>query len=828
MKWLRAVLPVTVLVASGVAAVPATSAVAAPGWQKYVVAPTSRDVRPVRVLSTTGDVTNPKGLLGQGVATLKRQAPPPKPAWPGGTTAAASSFHAPNNGGNGQPRTYGPGNAVDGNTDTFWNDDTLGAYPDVLTITSGAAVALPGVTVLSSVDGVPQDFTVDVLDGGAWRTAATVTGNTAVQRAVAFDRAVTTTQVRITVTKDQATPSGEFSRVTEVWPGLVADPPTPVAVLDFGKVVSGYPKISFAGASANHPGIRVSTSETQQYLGERSDFSRSDFSNGPGSDQIAVPAAPSVWRDATGCQSGTQVCADGLRGFRYLRISLDALASDAPLTQPSGEVRINGVSLDFTPFLGTPDTYRGWFESSDEDLNRYWYNASYTNELGMDTFRASDVDPRGAFSPSLDGKVVLHDGAKRDRDPYVGDVAISGLTEYLTHQDGTAARNVLADLADHQRADGWIPPASINGYTLPLFDYPLWWVTASWDYVLYTGDTAYASSYYAKLVKTLDAWYPSVTDAHGLLSKGLNGTSGYGDYAFLPRTGEVTYYNALYVRALQGAAGMARATGHAADADRWLSRASGVAAAVNQYLWDPAAGAYLDSATGAVRHGQDGNSQAIVAGIASPARSSSSLARLAAGALPYGNPFMDNDTLVSDGTKRVYAFTSYPELVARFQTGQAASAIDQIKRMYGWMTSHDPGITDWEGIGDGGSHYEQGYTSAAHGWSTGVVPALTNELLGVSPTSPGFATWQVSPKPGSVAWARGAVPTPKGALSASWGQQGSVFSLTVTAPRGTSGSLAVPSGRVVLLDGRVVRTAAVNGTVTVAATGGTHTVLVVR
>ncbi|MFJ1761738.1 alpha-L-rhamnosidase C-terminal domain-containing protein [Amycolatopsis sp. NPDC088138] len=823
MKWLRVFLPVTVLVASGVAAVPAAPAVAAPGWQKYVVAPASRDVRPVRVLSTTGDVTNPNGLLGRGVTTLKRQAPPPKPAWPGGTTAAASSFHAPNNGGNGQPRTYDPGNAVDGNTGTFWNDDTIGGYPDVLTITSGAPVALPGVTVLSSVDGVPQDYTVEVLDGGAWRTAATVTGNTDVQRTVAFDRAVTTTQVRITVTKDQATPSGEFSRVTEVWPGLVADPPTPVAVLDFGKVVSGYPKISFAGASANHPGIRVSTSETQQYLGERSDFSRSDFSGGPGSDQIAVPVTPTVWRDTKGCQSGTQVCADGLRGFRYLRISLDALASDAPLTQASGEVRINGVSLDFTPFLGTPSTYRGWFESSDDALNRYWYNASYTNELGMDTFRESDVDPRGAFSPSLDGKVVLHDGAKRDRDPYVGDVAISGLTEYLTHQDGTAARNVLADLADHQRADGWIPPASINDYTLPLFDYPLWWVTASWDYVLYTGDTGYASSYYANLVKTLDAWYPSVTDEHGLLSKGLNGTGGYGDYAFLPRTGEVTYYNALYVRALQGAAGMARATGHAADADRWLSRASGVAAAVNQYLWDPAAGAYLDSATGAVRHGQDGNSQAIVAGIASPAQSSTALARLAAGALPYGNPFMDNDTLVSDGTKRVYAFTSYPELVARFQTGQAASAIDQIKRMYGWMTSHDPGITDWEGIGDGGSHYEQGYTSAAHGWSTGVVPALTNELLGVSPTSPGFATWQVAPKPGTVAWARGAVPTPKGALSASWTQVGPVFSLTVTAPRGTSGSLAVPAGHLVLLDGRVIRTA---GPLSVG--GGTHTVLVVR
>ena len=58
----------------------------------------------------------------------------PSPTWPAGTSATASSFHAPNNGNDGQPRTYEPGNAIDGNTDTFWNDDTIGAYPDVLTI----------------------------------------------------------------------------------------------------------------------------------------------------------------------------------------------------------------------------------------------------------------------------------------------------------------------------------------------------------------------------------------------------------------------------------------------------------------------------------------------------------------------------------------------------------------------------------------------------------------------------------------------------------------------------------------------------------------------
>ncbi|WP_042405028.1 alpha-L-rhamnosidase-related protein [Streptacidiphilus carbonis] len=842
-----AALTATLSVSHPASAHPAPAALSrgsAPDWQQYVQAPAGRSVQPVAVVATTGSVTEPKGALGKGTATLTRAAPAAKPAWPTGTTATASSFHDGNNGNDGLPRTYVPGNAVDGSTDTFWNDASAATYPAWLQITSPTAVELPGITVLSNSDGVPQDFTVQTWDGTVWTTRATVTGNTDVQRAVSFSAPVSTTQVRITVTKDQASAKGEYTRINEVWPGPVAaDPPAPSITLDFGKVVVGYPRISFAGASGNSPGVRLAFSETLQYLSDRSDFTRSDVGGGPGTDQYAVPPQGGVWTDSKTCLSGTKVCSDGLHGFRYLKISLDALPADAPYTQAQGAVKINGVSLDFTPYLGTPASYTGWFESSDQQLNQYWYNASYTNELVTDTFRSTDVDPRGADSPSLDGKLVLQDGAKRDRDPYVGDIAVSGRTTYLTHDTAVAARNVLADLADHQRSDGWIPPASINNYTLPLFDYPMWWVTSSWDYVLYSGDTAYAKSYYPNLLKVLDSWYPSVTDADGLLSKGLNGTGGYGDYAFLPRAGEVTYYNTLYVQALKDAAALARSLGRTADADRWQQRAGTVATAINAHLWDSSTGAYLDSATGPARHAQDGNGLAVVAGVASQAQATSALDYLAQKtALPYGNSFMDNDTLVSDGAQRVYAFTSYPDIQARFLSGQADSAIDEIKRLYGWMTDHGPGITDWEGIGAGGSLYEGAYTSAAHGWSTGVVPALTNDLLGATPTGPGFSTWTVQPHPGTVTWARGQLPTPHGPLTVSWtrGSGAQQFSLTVTAPHGTSGEVSVPvtGTAVVRLDGHTVwngssatRSGATlqNGYLTLSGVQpGTHTVTVTR
>lgn len=756
-------------------------------WRQYVAAPAKREVAPVRVLTTTGDVTNPDGLLRGKPTKLSRPAPAPKPVWPGGTSATASSFHDPNTD-NGQPRTYVPGNAVDGNTTTFWNDANADTYPAILTIASPQPVALPGITVLSNSDGVPQDFGVETWDGAAWKPAGTVTGNSSVQRRVPFAAPVTTSQVRITVTKNQAAGKGNYTRVNEVWPGLVADEPVASVTLDFGQVVVGYPKFDFAGSSGTRPGIRLAFSESQQYLSDVSDYSRS----GVGTDQYVVPAAGGKWTDTKSCQFGAKVCAEGLHGFRYLKISLDALPGDAPEANPFGTVEIRRVTLDFTAFLGTPDTFKGTFLSSDANLNKYWYDASYTNELGTDTFRATDVDPRNAASPTLEGKLVLHDGAKRDRDPYVGDIAVAGRTAYLTHDISEAASNVLADLADHQRADGFLPPASIFDYTLKLFEYPLYWVTSSWDHVLYNGDVDFARKYYPHLTKLLDGWYPSVTDAKGLLSKGLNGTGDYGDYAFLPRTGEVTYYNALYVQALDNASRIAETLGNHADADRWEQRARAVSVAINANLWDPVAGAYLDSAIGPVRHGQEGNSLAIVAGVATGARAASALNYLStATRQPYGNSFMDNNTLVGDGTQRVYAFTSYQELQARFLTGQAGSALEEIGRLYGWMSAHDPGRTHWEGIGAGGSLYQGGFTSAAHGWSTGVLPALTNGLLGVTPTGPGFSTWTLRPQPGGVQWAQGEVPTPHGPIKVSW-EQGSQFRLTVEVPPGTTAHLQLP------------------------------------
>lgn len=520
------------------------------------------------------------------------------------------------------------------------------------------------------------------------------------------------------------------------------DKDIPTIVVDFGQNVAGFLSINF-GPSKNTTtglaGVRLAFSETVQFLTNVSDFSRSN--NGdtitPGSDQIAVTAG--TWTADHSCKFGNKVCNDGLHGFRYLKIYMDALGSDAPYTSSFGTVSINSMSLDFTGYLGTPKTFTGWFESSDDQLNQWWFDGVYTNDMCIDTFRLNDTDPRGAGSPSLVGKVVLYDGAKRDRDPYVGDLAVASRTSYLSHDLALATENVLADLADHQRSDGWIPPASINDYTLPLLDYPLWWVACSYDLYMYTGDTAYISKYYQNMVKVLDIFYPSITDSNTqLITKGLGVSGGYGDYAFIGRTGPVTYYNALYVIALNNAASIAKSLGgHDNDATRWTARATTVSAAINSNNWDKIEEVYFDGSCGPAHcntHAQDGNSLSIVGGVANSTRAASVLSYLAKNnARPYGNSFYDNDVVRDGYSQRVYAFISYFEIEARFMSGQADSALEEIRRLYGWMANHDPGITMWEGIGPNGSPYEQGFTSMAHGWSSGVVPALTNHVLGVTP-----------------------------------------------------------------------------------------------
>ena len=388
-----------------------------------------------------------------------------------------------------------------------------------------------------------------------------------------------------------------------------------------------------------------------------------------------------------------------------------------------------------------------------------------------------------------------------------------------------------------------------NNYTLPLFDYPLWWVVCSIDLVMYTGNVSYADTYWSVLTKTLDGYYPDFIDTDtGLVVKPAE--IDHGDYAFLPRSGPITYYNALYVHALRYAAQLATFLEKVEDSSRWEERASSVAEGLLTHNFDTSVGAFYDGGpcpeeeegTYCDVHAQDGNSIAILYGVTNETLSNQILDYWSeAASHPYGNAFYDSSVLSPDNRfdERVYALMSYFELAARMATpGQQESAYDEIRRLYGWMASHDPEVTMWEGIGPDGGLYQGGFTSMAHGWSTGIVPVMSNYVLGVTPVEPGFAKWRVCPvvDGGGLTWAKGVVPTPGdgGGIKVSWVRNnvetGEVFTMGVEAPEDTEGVICVPSlgleDATVTLDGEVVSEPGEGGAISLTVEGGSHKVAV--
>jgi alpha-L-rhamnosidase-like protein len=108
--------------------------------------------------------------------------------------------------------------------------------------------------------------------------------------------------------------------------------------------------------------------------------------------------------------------------------------------------------------------------------------------------------------------------------------------------------------------------------------------------------------------------------------------------------------------------------------------------------------------------------------------------------------------------------------------------------------------TMWENIGPDGTATEP-RTSLAHGWASGPTPILTSYVLGVQPVGPGYQTFTVTPHPGSLQWAAGAVPTPYGRIFVWWARDGRRLSLTVAAPPRTTAFIDLPDGRHLTLTG---------------------------
>ncbi|THY89163.1 Six-hairpin glycosidase [Aureobasidium pullulans] len=622
--------------------------------------------------------------------------------------------------------------------------------------------------------------------------------------------------------------------VISAWPGSAHIAGNGSAlVFDFGKEVGGLATISYTTQGSGALGLAFS--EAKNYIGLWSDSSNGKFAPGGGDGAIYDNFT------TAGNHTYTMDKAHLRGGFRYLTLFLIT-------NETSSAIDINTISLEigFQPTWSNLQAYQGYFHSSDDDLNKIWYSGAYTlqtNAVPVDTGRWVPTLAVGwANNGSLsNGTTVIVDGAKRDRAVWPGDMGVAVPATFVSIGDLDSVANALQTMYDHQNHDGSFPEAGPPLLQQSSDTYHMWSMIGTYNYVLYTNDTAFLSKNWDRYLHAMEFIYAKVHQPSGLLN-----VTGIRDWARWQQGFNNSEANMILYHTLQTGADLASWHGDTTGlADAYRSRAANLSTAINQYCWDAPFGAFKDNATNTSLHPQDANSMAVYFGVV-PASSS-----LSSRGQSISSRLIENWTPIGAETpelpNNISPFISSFEIQAHLTIGQTDRALDLIRRTWGWYL-HNPngtGSTVIEGYLTNGSFgyrnsrgysYDDSYVSHAHGWSAGPTSALTNYIVGLSVTGRLGSTWTLKPQLGDLEHAQAGFVTSLGKFSAGWNitNGGRSYSLWWNVPAGTIGNVTLPtlpSGKTgkVSIDGKSFKNKSVTKTngLTFEIGGGNHSIVVV-
>jgi alpha-L-rhamnosidase len=500
---------------------------------------------------------------------------------------------------------------------------------------------------------------------------------------------------------------------------------------------------------------------------------------------LSSALTPGSWHTVATTVSGTTVT-----------VTLDRtpIASLNTSSYPAGAGSYSTGTVGFREYSGEEADFRNLsvVDSSGTTL----YSNALSSSSGLSTFAV----------PGVNSYPSILDGAKRDRAIWVGDMNVEGPTTYYSTDATADIKGSLQALGSYQLSSGFVTgdlPPQNPMHTGPLTpgttgtysaSYSMYWVLGLAGYYLYTGDTAFATQEWPA-VKAELAWNAAQVDANGLF---VTDTSDGSDWDFYDgqKTGEVTAYNVLYYKALLDGAALATAAGQSAQAATYTQQAATLRTAINAHLFNSSTGLYEISNTKPTGVAQDANALAVLYGVAPAANASSILAKLKSSLWgTYGPLPFSSDT---GNAATISPYVSGYELDARLATNDTIDAETLLNTEWGHMIAAgtDSVGTMWENVSaSDGTPGLGSSTSLSHGWSTTPTSALSGYVLGIQPVTAGYATWSVQPHPGDLSWAQGQAPTPHGAVQVQWSGESGVqqFAMNVTAPAGTSGTIAVPT-----------------------------------
>ncbi|MDQ8195709.1 family 78 glycoside hydrolase catalytic domain [Coraliomargarita sp. SDUM461004] len=457
------------------------------------------------------------------------------------------------------------------------------------------------------------------------------------------------------------------------------------------------------------------------------------------------------------CRAGVQTYRSLLRrGFRYCWLSI---------RQQICPLRLRGVRLISSTY---PQANKGSFSCSDELLNNIW-------KVGAHTLACCSEDTY-TDCPGYEQTFWVGDG----RNEALVDFVVNGDPRLSAHCWNLAAKSLdRSELVESQVPSAWQS-------LLPAWSFL--WMRWAEEHFRYTGDEKLGRFMLTQLARNV-AGIRNNLSSRGLFK--IRASSMF-DWAPMdtPADGEITHLNALAVLGLRQAATLAEELGEYQQCQDWHDLADGLVVAINRHLWSPEEGAFVDCirANGELSSvfSQQTQTAVYIANSATTDRLAQ-CRKLMQDAPPHfvkgGSPFFM--FFVLEGMARE----------------QDSDSLVQLIRSYWGKQIHAGATTFWEQFFPDQSRMTRSY---CHGWSTAPTYFLSQRILGIQPSKPGFEEVLVSPKTADLKWARGSMPTPRGAIHIDWriDEPLSCFVLELLCPTDMSVLLELPvSGPVVITCG---------------------------
>ncbi len=492
------------------------------------------------------------------------------------------------------------------------------------------------------------------------------------------------------------------------------------------------------------------------------------YDEGLGNERLPVIVNSYGFADRYVLGSGRQLVGNVFaeRGFRMVQVVI------RNFDRPVKIVSARAVDRTY-PFIG-----RGTFYSSDALLNGIW-------KVCADTINACSTD-------------TFVDCPWRENAFYVNDLVVENVTSLQAFGDPRFNARCFRLAASQVRADGLIPapvPAgllpgkeeeeSVDTLTLPSAS--LFLPQMLEEYLLYTGDGELVAELIAIAeggVKRFCQW----EDGNGLVhppAKFWNFIDWSYELNDISLTGRNTaVFNWFYVQAIDSLVRLYQHLGGSSEGQAdWATKARSVSQSVDRVFWNDSQACYREWTDKEVLgEGQKGLSSQL-----------SHAAALLSKRFPEARFARLREALSREDLLAPELYMQHFILRALVEAGKPEEALESVRKLWGRIVLSGS-RTIWEcGVHQHGKSAYNGAGSICHGFSTAPIDFLQGTILGVRPTSPGFARCRVLPHSLGLSYAKGAVPTPGGNLEIEWSREGAGMTLKMRIPPGVCAE--APDGR---------------------------------